>query len=132
MNQAVVTPSSQDSKSPNGFTLVEVIVALSVFGFSMMAVFQALTTCAVAAHHTRMLTRSVLMAEKLLVETRVVGISSFSVQEGREGPFSWRIRTSETSVPGLGLFNVTVTWLEQQRPQAFELDSLVRMETMGR
>ena len=132
MLEAISNPSRPDVEDANGFTLIEVIVALSVFGFSMMAVFQALTTCAVAAHHTRMLTRSVLMAEKLLVESRLSGISSFSIQEGREGAFSWRIQTSETPAPGLAAFHVKVTWLEQQRPQEYELESLVRMNTMGR
>jgi len=112
-----------------GFTMVEVLVSLCVLGFSMMAVFETLNACSIAAHHARMLTRAVLLAESRLVETRLTDTKAFASQEGEEGRFSWRAQVVPTPIGGLGAIRVQVTWREQERPQHYELRSLVRMQT---
>ena len=112
-----------------GFTMVEVMVSLCVLGFSMMAVFATLNACSIAAHHARMLTQAVLLAESRLVETRQTDIRAFAAQEGEKGRFSWQAQIVPTPLEGLGAIRVQVTWREQERPQHYELRSLVRMKT---
>jgi prepilin-type N-terminal cleavage/methylation domain-containing protein len=110
-----------------GFTLVEIVVSLTLLGFGLMAVFAALRSCAGAAQHARMLTRSVLLAERLLVETRTSRQPTFETRNGQEGPYLWQVRLVPTTVEGLGAIHVQVTWPEQQRPQQYDLYSLIAM-----
>jgi Tfp pilus assembly protein PilV len=109
--------------------MVEILVALVILSTTIIAVFGAMQTCARAAQHTRMLTRSVLLAESLLVETRLSENRTFETREGIEAPYSWRVRIVPTPVESLGAIHVRVEWQEQQRQQQYELFSLVHMKS---
>ncbi len=115
----------------SGFTIAEVVVSLALLGFALMAIFAALSSCATAAHHARMLTRSVLLAERLLVEAQLARNPSFETRNGQEGPYTWQVRLVPTAVESLGAIHVRVTWPEQQRPQAYDLYSLAAMQSFA-
>jgi type II secretion system protein I len=115
--------------NPAGFTMMEVVVALVILSTTIIAVFGAMQTCARAAQHTRMLTQSVLLAESLLVETRLSGNTAFETREGYEGRYNWKVQIVPTPVESLGAIHVCVEWREQQRPQQYELFSLVQMKS---
>ena len=123
--------SSQTSDGRIGFTLVEVLVALGLLGITMVAVFNVLRTCATAAHHARMLTQSVLLAERLMTETRLQENPAFENHEGSEGFYSWMVRVSPTPVEDLGAVHVQVMWSEQGRAQQYDLVSLMNMKSFG-
>ena len=110
-----------------GFTMVEVLVALVILGTTILAVFGALRDCSRAAHHTRMLTRSVLLAETLLADARTSGEAVFETKQGQQDFYSWKVEIAPTPVDNLGAVRVEVRWLEQQRPQQYELLSLIYM-----
>lgn len=97
----------------------------------MIAVFGAMRTCAAAAHHSRMLTQAVFLAERLLVETKLEENLIFERRKGHDIPFSWEVRIVPTSVETLGAIHVQVNWLEQGRQQQYELFSLVQMRSLG-
>ena len=109
--------------------MVEIIVALTILSVTMIAVFGAMRTCATAAHHTRMLTESVLLAESLLAETRLSDNAVYETREGRRDLYQWKVQVAPTPVENLGAVHVQIQWLEQQRPQKYELFSLVQMKT---
>lgn len=111
------------------FTLVEVIVAMTLLGVTTIAVFGALRACAGATHHARLLTESVLIAERLLTEVRLDENRAFEAQQGAQGRFRWRVCVLPTPIEDLGAVQVTVTWPEQQRQQQYELFSLVCMKS---
>jgi prepilin-type N-terminal cleavage/methylation domain-containing protein len=113
-----------------GFTMVEVVVALAILGTTIVAVFGAMQTCSMAAYHSRMLTGSVLLAEKLMVEARLSGNTAFETNEGTAEPYRWKVQVAPTPVENLGAIRVQVKWLEQQREQQYELFSLVRMKSI--
>jgi len=115
--------------NPAGFTMMEVVVALVILSTTIIAVFGAMRTCATAAHHTRMLTQSVLLAESLLVETRLSENTAFETREGQEDRYNWKVQIVPTPVESLGAINVCVGWQEQQRQQQYELFSLVQMKS---
>lgn len=110
--------------------MVEVIVALAVLGTSIIAVFGAMSTCSMAAHHTRMLTKSVLLAESLLAEARLTENAVFETKEGREGSYRWQVRIAPTPVENLAAIHVQVKWQEQRRQQQYELFSLIHMKPL--
>ena len=108
-----------------GFTMVEVVVALAILSTTILAVFGAMRVCSTGAHHARMLTRSVLLAETLLAEAMLSERLVFETTRGQMDAYSWEVRTMATPVDNLGAIHVKVTWREQQREQQYELLSLV-------
>ena len=95
----------------------------------MMAIFATLNVCALTAHHSRMLTRAVLLAESRLVETKLSGVKAFAASEGKQGRYRWETRIIPTPIEGLGAIRVRVVWREQEQARHYELRSLVRMKT---
>lgn len=116
---------------PSGFTFIEVVVSLTLLGFGAMAVFAGLSACAGAAHHARLLTRSVLIAERLLVDAQLSRSPTFETRKGQEGAYLWQVRLASTPIEGLGAIHVQVTWSEQHRPQQYDLCSLIAMQSFA-
>jgi hypothetical protein len=94
----------------------------------MLAAFAAMRTCASAAHHARMLTKSSLLAESLLVEATMSEKASFETKQGTTDKYSWKVRIAPTPVENLGAVRVEVKWTEQGREQKYELFSLIQMK----
>ena len=113
-----------------GFTMVEVIVALAILSISIIAIFGTMRICSMAAHHTRMLTKSVLLAEILLAETKLFKNTAFETRDGREDLYTWHVQIAPTPVENLGVVHVQVKWQEQQRQQQYYLFSLVQMKSV--
>jgi general secretion pathway protein I len=128
-NQAGETAAGERQRPGGAFTLVEVIVALALLGIALLAVFGALRTCVQATYHARMLTGSVLVAERLLAEVRLDRQRAFATREGQTDFYHWRVRVAPTPVESLGAVYVRVTWMEQQRQQQYDLFSLVNMRS---
>jgi len=114
-----------------GFTLIEVVVSMALLGFGLAAAFAALSSCSTAAHHARMLTRSVLIAERLLVEAQLSRNHTFETRQGQEGLHAWQVRLVPSSVDSLGAIHVRITWPEQQRMQQYDLYSLIAMQSFA-
>ncbi len=131
INRRQNTNSHPHGRTGRAFTMVEVIVALTLLGITILAVFGALRTCAGATHHARVLTRSVLLAERLLTETYLDHNRAFESRDGTEGIYQWRVRVVPTPVESLGAVHVRVKWPEQQRQQQYDLFSLVHMQSFG-
>ena len=109
--------------------MVEIVVALAILSTTIIVVFGAMRTCSAAAHHTRMLTKSVLLAETLLVEARLSENTVFETKEGTENLYRWKVKLVPTPVESLGAICVQVNWQEQQREQQYELYSLIPMKS---
>lgn len=119
------------SPGRSGFTIVEVVVSMALLGFTLIAVFGVLRACSTAAQHARMLTRSVLLAERLLAETRLSGNLVFETRKGQEGVYRWQVRLVPTPIESLGAIHVQVNWPEQQRQQQYGLFSLIEMRSFS-
>ena len=87
----------------------------------------AMSRCAVAANHARHLSQAVLLAEKLINEVRLQPQAAFETRQGEQLPYQWDISINPTPIENLATVQVQVHWLEQHRPQQFELLSLVTM-----
>lgn len=109
--------------------MVEVIVALTLLGITTIAVFGALRSCSQATYRARMLTGSVLLAERMMSEARLNQNQTFETREGQEGLYRWRARVAPTPVEGLGAIHIQVTWPEQQLRRQYDLFSLVHMQS---
>ena len=112
------------------FTLIEVLVAMSVLSVSLAAIFGTFRICSDTAAHSRLLTRAVIIAEGHMVEVSLKEADSFETLTGTEGRFKWTVIIAPTPVEGLGAVCVKVTWLEQQRTRQYCLYSTVRMRVL--
>jgi type II secretion system protein I len=114
------------------FTLIEVIVAVTVFGTAMVAVFGVLSVCSNASHHARMLTHAVLLAQSQLAELRLLDKPSFQITEGSKDLYKWQTQVVKTpNDEDLAAVKVVVTWNEQQREQRYELLSLMKLKSFS-
>ena len=109
--------------------MVEIIVALAILSTSMLAVFGTLSMCTTANSSSQRLTESVLLAEKLLAETTLNNIT-YRTTEGSEGLFSWQIQTAPTELHNLAAVSIKIQWLNQQKPQEYQLYSLMHIPNL--
>ena len=113
-----------------GFTMVEIIVALAVLSTSMLAVFGTLRMCTMANSSSQRLTESVLLAEKLLAEATLNDKITYRTTKGSEGQFSWQIQTAPTEMDNLAAIGIKIQWLNQQKPQEYQLNSLMHISVL--
>lgn len=107
--------------------MLETVVALAILGISVLAVFRVITTSSTAAHHSRMLTKSVLLAETLLTQAKLNKNIAFETTQGRQDPYNWQVQIAPTGEDNLAAICVQVKWFEQQRQQKYELISLIHI-----
>jgi len=119
---------ARPENTATGFTMVEVIVALAILGISLAAVFGSMRMCSTASHHSRMLTKSVLLAESLLTEVKLDRNPVFETRRGQKGLYRWRVQIAAAPVENVGAICVRVKWQEQQRTQQYELLSLIHIK----
>ena len=110
--------------------MVEIIVALAIFSTSMLAVFGTLSMCTTAGSSSQRQTESVLLAERLLAETTLKDSISYQTTKGNKGQFSWQIQTAPTGMDDLAAVCVKVQWLNQQKPQEYQLYSLMHIPAL--
>jgi len=114
----------------SGFTMVEIIVALAILSTSILAVFGTLRMCTSANTASQRLTESVLLAEKLLAETALSDKITYRTTKASQGQFTWQIQTAATGMDNLAAVNVTVQWLDQQKPQQYQLYSFISIPAL--
>ncbi len=95
-----------------------------------MAIFGTLSVSSTMAHHTRMLSKAVFLAERVLTEAKLTEITDYDTKPGQEGSFNWIIQVTRTPVDGLGAITVKVTWQEKGQAKHFSLRSLVRVRVI--
>ena len=110
--------------------MVEIIVALAILSTSMLAVFGTLRMCATANSGSQRLTESVLLAEKLLAEATLNNKITYHTTNGSEGQFSWQIQTAPTGMDNLAAVSIKIQWLDQQKPQEYQLNSLMHISVL--
>jgi len=111
-----------------GFSLVEMVAAVMIFSFAVLATMEIFTLClrsaATSANHTRAVFLAQGLMEEALVEGNlIVGEDGGDLEEHlTEGAWIREIMESETE--GLYEVYVTVSWLERGQEQTFELTTL--------
>ena len=111
------------------FTILEVVVALTVLCTSFLAIFATLRVCSGASYHGRLLTQAVLLAETKMTESLITDNPAYETRTGALQPFQWQVNITPTPIKDLAEVKVAITWQEQQRPQQYVLLSFRRMKT---
>ncbi len=95
-----------------GFTLLEVLVALTVAGFSLVALLSM-----DGANHDRALRAqrtlgAVQLAREKLADATVAGVAREGEESGEEGLYRWTRSVGAGPVPGLAQIVITLSWGE--------------------
>jgi prepilin-type N-terminal cleavage/methylation domain-containing protein len=114
----------------HGFTMVEIIVALAILSTSMLAVFSVLMMCTAANNGSQRLTEAVLLAEKLMSDVVLEKNITYQTTQGSGDAFTWQIQIAPTEIDNLAAICVNIRWLQQQKPQEYELLSLMHIPAM--
>jgi type II secretion system protein I len=117
------------SQTPSrGFTIVEVLVAMTVCGVGLIAVFQAMRIASDAAERISNEATAQLLAESHLISILSRPLSQMGTHDGSEGKFTWIEQIRPSKHPKLAEVVVQVKWRQRGRNLAFRLASLKAME----
>lgn len=122
MRQPVPPP-----RPDRGFTLVETLVALTIFAFVLTGLTQGLMSTIRANDQARRLTRAGALAQALLEDLQgrdagALGSGSDTVERGYRR--LWTI-TADAPVAGARTVEIVVEWLDRDGRHALRLPSII-------
>ncbi|MBW2644846.1 MAG: type II secretion system minor pseudopilin GspI [Deltaproteobacteria bacterium] len=95
----------------NGFTLLEVMVAMAILAIALVAVFRSQAQSISIANEARLATTASFLAQSKMAEIESMGV------EGTDGDFGedfsnyrWEVSTSDTELKDLTKVKLIVTW----------------------
>jgi len=116
----------------DGFTLVEVLVALVVAVAALTLLSQGFMTGARASTSSQFSTRAALLAQRVMTDFETGQLSLSSSQNGQfddEPDFSFQSKSDTGEVTGLVKLTITVKWQERNQDRTFVLTRLMRERT---
>jgi prepilin-type N-terminal cleavage/methylation domain-containing protein len=123
----------QQVSGPEGFSLLEVLVATAIMGLVLVVLLQVLTSALRAQNASWSRTQAMLTAEKVLQENCEINSLAPGTYQGRDGQYDYVVQVTPVYDLGGALVNkrvlcsliqVTVTWQEGGRPKSLELQTL--------
>ena len=103
-----------------GFSLVEVMCAILILGFSIVGLTHGITTALTSSKESELQTAAALMAAGRIEWLQAEGFLTEGEQSGEEGAglsgYRWRQRTSGTDIDGLYEVDVIVEHGESGEP----------------
>jgi type II secretion system protein I len=104
-----------------GFTLLEVLAALSILAFTFLVLLQTDGLNASRTLHVEKLLGAVRLAESRMEELFSAGSEDLVSDEGQQedGSYSWERVVSDTEYEGLKEVRLTVRWSEGSREEEY-------------
>ncbi len=114
----------------NGFTLLEVMIALSIVGISLVVILGLAQRSILVNSRLQQMTRATLLAKQKMAEIEN-GISSGLDQNKGEFKdpnqnFSWRSITTPTPIIGINQIDLSVIWGDEQDNELVTLTSFIK------
>lgn len=117
----------------NGFTLMEVMIALAILSVALVVLFSQQATSLARGVESRVVTRATLLAQERMAEV----LSQEDISEGEEEgevaditpPLKWRQVVEEAPVEGMLRVTVIVAWQEGTHKREVRLVTYV--STLG-
>ncbi len=109
-----------------GFTLIEVLVSVSILSFGIIGVLEAFSLSLRAGSRAAHLGEAVDVAQRELELTAVATASGGDLmpQTGKSGRYNWELKLREIQ-HGLTLATVEVKWLERGKHDTFKLSRVL-------
>lgn len=120
-------------KASQGFSLLEMLVAIAVLGFSLGALYQAVSGASRNVHLDEQYTYASVLAESLLANYQMVPVEGMQESGETEGGYAWQVIAQPTpgnypenmELGSLQNIEVTVSWHDGEKVRKFQLDSIV-------
>ena len=97
----------------NGFTLIEVLLAMALLAIGLVAVFQSQSQSISISTDSRFMTTAALLAQSKMVEAEAGSTSVNHKEDGDFGPdypqYTWHLEVGDTQLPQFKKIDVTVT-----------------------
>jgi len=113
-----------------GFTLLEVMVALTIVGIAVVSMIGVMQRNILANDNLHQMTRATFLAKQKMaeIENRIEG--AFDQQEGEFLPphqdFSWRSRVTPTPITGVEQIDLSVIWGDESKQELVTLTSFIQ------
>ncbi len=99
-------------KADDGFTLIEVMVAMTILAIALVAVFQMQSQSISMASEARFRTTASLLAQSKMAELEASASIGGKTDAGDFSPehpqYAWRVSVTDTQIPGFKRIEVTV------------------------
>ena len=112
-----------------GFTLIEVLVALVVAVAAMTLLSQGFSTGARASTTAQYATRAAILGQRVITDLETGAVSADGSQSGAfedEPDFTYQTASETGAVTGLNKITVTVKWQERNQDREYVLVRLLR------
>ena len=122
--------SMEHTRANKGFTLLEVMVALSIVGIALVVMLGLTQRSILVNSRLQQMTRATLLAKQKMAEIEN-GISSGMDQNNGDFPepnqaFRWRRVTTPTPIIGIAQIDLSVIWGEEQENEFVTLTSFIK------
>jgi general secretion pathway protein I len=118
-----------DRLGDKGFTLLEVVVALSILAVTFVVLLGLRNRDILQHQEARYITRATLLAQKKMSEVEMAGFPPLGVIAGDfpkpDDTFNWTQTVTTTPFDFAREVNVAVTWREGERQESVALDTFV-------
>jgi general secretion pathway protein I len=100
-------------KKTGGFTLMEVMIAMTILAIALVAIFQSQSQSISMSTDSRFMTTASLLAQSKMVEVETASTLDNQTKDGDFGPdypqYAWHLEVGDTLLPQFKKINVTVT-----------------------
>jgi general secretion pathway protein I len=100
-------------KKINGFTLMEVMIAMAILAIALVAIFQSQSQSISMATDSRFLTTAALLAQSKMAEVEAAPSLDINVKDGDFGQdypdYSWHLQIDDTQLAQFKKIEVTVS-----------------------
>jgi general secretion pathway protein I len=133
MSGMVIQQSLSRKRSrPNGFTLLEIMIALAIVSIAMVSLL-ALANRSIEVHdRLQRITVATLLAQQKMAETEVNASNGTLQSTENLGVFNdpyaayrWEVVYADTPLPSVRMVTVTVLWGDAERNEMVDLSSFI-------
>ncbi len=117
--------------SDNGFTLLEVMIALAIVGIALVTLIGLETRTVQLAERQQRVTQATLLAQEKMTEIETGG-QALSGLGGRDGLFEepfelyrWAVALEPTPLPSIEMVTVSVAWGNENSNEQVDLASFI-------
>jgi len=100
-------------KKASGFTLMEVMIAMTILAIALVAIFQSQSQSISMSTDSRFMTTASLLAQSKMVEVEVASTLDNQSKDGDFGPdypqYIWHLEVGDTMLPQFKKISITVT-----------------------
>ena len=115
-----------------GFTLLEVMVALAIVAIALVALLGLGNRSIAVNARLQKITQATLLAQQRMTEVEIEAAGNAMGVFGEAGVFDepfaeyrWRVTFEDTPLPNLAMVTVTVAWGNEERNEMVDLNSFV-------